>query len=262
MRKLSISCIVLLLLSSFSSAVFADQSLANQNNASINNESEQDVNSMEQEAINEGEQDLKPPDQDINSENESASNNESILDESQQNIRSEQTNNIDENIVEKSNNIDSHAVKNEENEEQQEKDETVKETVENKSSIKMGSFSISQTADSNVVNETATSKLGHIKTRSVKIYKNLNDFTQSFEAGEEYTNRVYYIKKQASVNGEQFYLLSLRASSTIGVVGWAKASDISSHDHKTIDSRSKLLYIKGTGSAYSKAWGGKKDLVY
>ncbi|REJ18348.1 MAG: mannosyl-glycoprotein endo-beta-N-acetylglucosamidase [Bacillaceae bacterium] len=262
MRKLSISCIVLLLLSSFSSAVFADQSLANQNNASINNESEQDVNSMEQEAINEGEQDLKPPDQDINSENESASNDESILDESQQNIRSEQTNNIDENIVEKSNNIDSHAVKNEENEEQQEKDETVKETVENKSSIKMGSFSISQTADSNVVNETATSKLGHIKTRSVKIYKNLNDFTQSFEAGEEYTNRVYYIKKQASVNGEQFYLLSLRASSTIGVVGWAKASDISSHDHKTIDSRSKLLYIKGTGSAYSKAWGGKKDLVY
>ncbi|WNF33613.1 N-acetylglucosaminidase [Aeribacillus composti] len=262
MRKLSISCIVLLILSSFSSAVFADQSLANQNNASINNESEQDVNSMEQEAINEGEQDLKLPDQDINSENESASNNESILDESQQNIRSEQTNNIDENIVEKSNNIDSHAVKNEENEEQQEKDETVKETVENKSSIKMGSFSISQTADSNVVNETATSKLGHIKTRSVKIYKNLNDFTQSFEAGEEYTNRVYYIKKQASVNGEQFYLLSLRASSTIGVVGWAKASDISSHDHKTIDSRSKLLYIKGTGSAYSKAWGGKKDLVY
>ncbi|RKJ23338.1 mannosyl-glycoprotein endo-beta-N-acetylglucosamidase, partial [Butyricicoccus sp. 1XD8-22] len=32
--------------------------------------------------------------------------------------------------------------------------------------------------------------------------------------------------------------------------------------HKGVDKKKKTLYVKGTGKAFSKAWGGKKDYVY
>ena len=110
--------------------------------------------------------------------------------------------------------------------------------------------------------ETNVSRLGHIRNGSVVIYKNIGDSTTSFTAGSTYTNAVYYIKKQVIVNGMTYYLLSTQPSSERGVVGWAKSTDLSTNSHTVVDQESKTFFITGTGSAYSKAWGGKKDFVY
>ncbi|GGJ52147.1 SH3 domain-containing protein [Virgibacillus salexigens] len=110
------------------------------------------------------------------------------------------------------------------------------------------------------INKTATSKLGHIRNSQVQIYS--EDFMTSKEAGSVYTHAVYYIKAQTSYQGKTYYLISKKPSSTEGVVGWVKASDLSTHSHKGIDRKAKTLYFKGTGSAYDTAWGGSKNLVY
>ncbi|EQB38117.1 hypothetical protein M948_05960 [Virgibacillus sp. CM-4] len=110
------------------------------------------------------------------------------------------------------------------------------------------------------INKTATSKLGHIRNSQVQIYS--EDFMTSKEAGSVYTHAVYYIKAQTSYQGKTYYLISKKPSSTEGVVGWVKASDLSTHSHKGVDRKAKTLYFKGTGSAYNTAWGGSKNLVY
>src|SRR5699024_1802047 len=46
------------------------------------------------------------------------------------------------------------------------------------------------------------------------------------------------------------------------VVGWVKASDMSTHSHKGKDKYSKRYYLTGEGNAYAKAWGGSKDFAY
>ncbi|GIN23184.1 SH3 domain-containing protein [Siminovitchia fordii] len=116
---------------------------------------------------------------------------------------------------------------------------------------------------SNVVQakESKTSRLGHIKNSKVRIYKTLGS-PSSIAAGSGHTNSVYYIKKQSIINGQTYYLISKQPSSTKGVIGWVKSTDMSSYRHIGIDKIVKKFYIKGTGRAYSKAWGGKKDLVY
>ncbi|APC50322.1 hypothetical protein BME96_16475 [Virgibacillus halodenitrificans] len=108
--------------------------------------------------------------------------------------------------------------------------------------------------------ESSTSRLGHIRSGSL-IYKTIGDVSTAFNA-DTYTNAVYYIKKQATVGNQLYYLISTQASSTDGVVGWMKAEDLNTHYHVGIDTESKTLYVKGNGSAYSKAWGGSKDLVF
>ncbi|SEO24428.1 bifunctional autolysin [Amphibacillus marinus] len=110
--------------------------------------------------------------------------------------------------------------------------------------------------------ESRTSKLGHIRNANVRIYDSYTNLSNYQTAGSSLTNAVYYIKLQADYNGETFYLLSTQPSAVNGVVGWAKATDLSSNDHVGINNQSKNFYIKGTGSAYSKAWGGSKDLVF
>src|SRR5699024_11119241 len=85
---------------------------------------------------------------------------------------------------------------------------------------------------------------------------------KSFKAGSKYTNAVYYIKRQAVVGSDTYYLLSTNPSATTGVVGWAKSTDLSTHDHKGVDKIAKVFTIKGTGKATSKAWGGKQDEVH
>ncbi|AIF45596.1 N-acetylmuramoyl-L-alanine amidase family protein [Virgibacillus sp. SK37] len=110
------------------------------------------------------------------------------------------------------------------------------------------------------IETSSTSKLGHIRSNSV-IYPDIEN-RSNYKDAAPYTNAVYYIKKQAKVNGELFYLISKKPSSTHGVVGWLKASDLSVHAHTSVDSKAKTFYLKGTGTAYTKAWGGAKDLVY
>ncbi|WP_269412623.1 N-acetylglucosaminidase [Lentibacillus daqui] len=110
--------------------------------------------------------------------------------------------------------------------------------------------------------ESNTSKLGHIRSEKVNIYKTISDTSTKFAAGEEYTNQVYYIKRQAKIGEQTFYLISLTPSREDGVIGWVQADDLSLHDHVGVDKKKKTLYFTGKGSAYTKAWGGSKDLVY
>ena len=110
--------------------------------------------------------------------------------------------------------------------------------------------------------ETNTSQLGHIRNGNVKIYSTLGDSTSAITAGSAYTNAVYYIKKDAVINGQHYHLLSKSPSSGKGVVGWAKAGDIQTQPHTTVDKKVKTFIINGTGCAYNKAWGGSKDFVY
>src|SRR5690625_4055662 len=112
------------------------------------------------------------------------------------------------------------------------------------------------------VQESKTSKLGHIRSTNVDIYKNINNLSSSKKVGDKYTHAVYYIKKQANVNGQVYYLISKEPSSTKGVVGWVKSQDLSTHAHVGVDKKSKNFYIKGTGKAYDTSWGGNKNLVY
>ena len=108
--------------------------------------------------------------------------------------------------------------------------------------------------------ESKTSLLGHIRSGNVLIYNELEG--SSFKAGEQYTNAVYYIKRQAKLNNETFYLISLQPSDTKGVVGWVKSNDLSTHRHVGVDKQKKTFFIKGNGKATTKAWGGNKDTVY
>ncbi|MFP7200032.1 N-acetylglucosaminidase [Lysinibacillus halotolerans] len=110
--------------------------------------------------------------------------------------------------------------------------------------------------------EYSTSKLGHLNNADVLIYKDYTKASSSFKAGSQYMNAVYYIKKQAIHNGDTFYLMSTQPSSTSGVVGWVKSSNVQVLAHATISGQKKTLYVKGNGRAYRKAWGGTKDVIY
>lgn len=110
--------------------------------------------------------------------------------------------------------------------------------------------------------ESKTSRLGHLKTASVRIYKNYEEQSQSVEAGTTYTHEVYYIKKQAIYNEELYYLISRNPSSKNGVVGWVKSAEMTTFKHVKVDATPKTVLIKGSGSAYTKAWGGRRNYSY
>lgn len=112
-----------------------------------------------------------------------------------------------------------------------------------------------------VKEESVTSKLGHLKNESVQIFKTIGDYSSAFTA-KGLTNAVYYIKKQASVNGETYYLLSSQPSSEKGLIGWVHSGNVDTRTHVGVDTIPKTFYVKGTGKAYSKAWGGEKDIVF
>src|SRR5690606_13445858 len=80
-------------------------------------------------------------------------------------------------------------------------------------------------------------------------------------AGTANTGEVFYIKKQATYNNVLYYLISRNPSAVTGVIGWVKATDMSSAEHSTINSTKKVLYIKGSGNAYGNAWGGTKNQI-
>ncbi|MEK4566384.1 GW dipeptide domain-containing protein [Alkalihalobacillus sp. FSL R5-0424] len=105
----------------------------------------------------------------------------------------------------------------------------------------------------------STSRLGHLKGNA-KIYKNLGD-TNTLNTSQ-YTNAVYYIKQEASYDGATYYLISKEPSASKGTVGWVKSSELTTHAHKGVDREKRAFQVKGTGKAYTKAWGGSKDHVY
>ncbi|MCC2250636.1 N-acetylglucosaminidase [Virgibacillus sp. AGTR] len=109
---------------------------------------------------------------------------------------------------------------------------------------------------------SATSRLGKIKSETAKIYKGLGDETTTINAGSTYTNKVFYIKRKSQIDNKIYYLLSNKPSSTEGTIGWVKKEDVNSYTHEGIDNNSKNLYLKGTGLAYDRPWGGKENIIY
>ncbi|SES88057.1 SH3-like domain-containing protein [Oceanobacillus limi] len=108
-----------------------------------------------------------------------------------------------------------------------------------------------------------TSKLGHIRSKQVRIYQDplLKDDYET--AGTEYTNHVYYIKQQLKKGTEVYYLISKKPSSSEGTVGWVNSKDMQVYSHVGVDRREKEFeVINGSGKAYNRAWGGSKNLVY
>jgi len=112
------------------------------------------------------------------------------------------------------------------------------------------------------IKESKTSRLGHLNSSSVRIYKDVENQSAYTQAGSENTNEVYYIKLQTVYNNSTYYLLSRNSSSTTGVLGWVKSTDTHTFEHRTVDKNAKTLYIKGSGSAYTKAWGGRKNYSF
>ena len=112
------------------------------------------------------------------------------------------------------------------------------------------------------IKESRTSRLGHLNSSSVRIYKNVAKQSEYTQAGSKNTNEVYYIKLQTVYNNSTYYLISRNPSSTKGVLGWVKSTDMKTYEHKQVDNNRKTLFIKGSGSAYTKAWGGRKNFSF
>ncbi|GAB4073154.1 autolysin Ami [Barrientosiimonas marina] len=110
------------------------------------------------------------------------------------------------------------------------------------------------------VDTSPISRLGHLRSGAT-IYNSVGDPSSAFSA-QDYLNRVYYIKEQALFAGDTYYLISTKASSTKGTIGWVKTADMSTHKHVGVDKKSKTFTVKGTGHGYDTAWGGDKNLVY
>src|SRR5699024_12340438 len=93
--------------------------------------------------------------------------------------------------------------------------------------------------------------------------KQVKESTQrnASEAGSKHTPSNYYVKKEAEVSGETYYLISTEPSATKGTIGWVHADDVKSYTHEGVDKKSKTLYLNGEGNARSKAWGASKDFV-
>lgn len=108
--------------------------------------------------------------------------------------------------------------------------------------------------------EKSISRIGHIRARGTQIFKSPKNLKETIGT-RKYKNSSYYIKKQAKYYKEKFFLLSLEPSAVDGVIGWMKASDVHSHLHLFIDADPKTFIFKGKGRAYSRPWGGKKNLV-
>src|SRR5699024_967770 len=109
--------------------------------------------------------------------------------------------------------------------------------------------------------EQKTSRLGHIRNGNIMIYSNPAN-TKGKKAGVNATHKVYCIKKQAKLGNQLYYLISTSPSAAKNTLGWVKSQDMSTHVHKGVDKKSKQFVVKGTGKAYTKAWGGEKDKVY
>src|SRR5699024_369658 len=118
----------------------------------------------------------------------------------------------------------------------------------------------SQTLKMPQITESDTSQLGHIRGGERYIYESIGG--ESFKAAPTYTNAVYYIKRQAKVESETYYLLSQSPSDTRGVVGWMRASDLSILAHVGVSKTPKQLLLNGKGKGTRKAWGGSKDIVH
>src|SRR5690625_4634300 len=199
---------------------------------------------------NDAQEDATNDEQDDESADENETAEENASEESnEENVEEEPTNDEQSNEEEKQS----------ESEEAQSDDKSddeaaTEETEEEKENNEMSTFASKPQTSS-------TSRLGHIRGGDDrKIYKTLGG--KSTQPSSKHWNKVYYIKRQAKIDSETYYLLSCSPSASKNVVGWMNAKDLETHKHQGVSRESHQMIIKGTGRATSKAWGGSKDVVH
>lgn len=109
--------------------------------------------------------------------------------------------------------------------------------------------------------EKLISKIGHIRAGESYIYRAPDDLSKPVSS-KSYQHCGYFIKKQVVYRDEKFYLISTEPSAVNGVAGWMKATDMASHAHVQVDFDPKQFKLLGTGRAYDRPWGGKKNLIF
>lgn len=112
------------------------------------------------------------------------------------------------------------------------------------------------------IKKQTTSKLGQIESASTPIYEDPVNQAKYQQAGQAHTNKSYYIKQQATLDGQTYYLISDQPSSKKGTIGWVKSQDIKVYSHTGVDHERKLMRMTGSGAAYDRAWGGTDRLVF
>lgn len=105
------------------------------------------------------------------------------------------------------------------------------------------------------------SKLAHLKAHATDIFRAPNDHERA-ENAKKYKNRVYHVKREATYQFENYYLLSTRASGTEGVIGWIRATEATAHVHTLVDRDRKDLTLTGKGFAATAPWGGSQQYVH
>lgn len=105
------------------------------------------------------------------------------------------------------------------------------------------------------------SKLAHLKAYTTYVYKAPNEEEGKTDA-QHLKNKVYYVKREATYQFENYYLLSTKPSGEDGVIGWIRGIETSAHVHTLVDNDKKTFYLKGRGYASTDPWGGKRQFVH
>lgn len=105
------------------------------------------------------------------------------------------------------------------------------------------------------------SRLAHLKGHSSYIY-NSPHIKEDKQSTDKYKHRVYYVKREADYHFDKYYLLSTKPSGIDGVIGWIKATEVTSHIYTIIDNDKKRFKISGNGRATIVPWGGNKQKAY
>lgn len=105
------------------------------------------------------------------------------------------------------------------------------------------------------------SRLAHLKAYTTYIFEAPNSDENKRDA-QILKNKVYYVKREATYQFENYYLLSTEPSGVDGVIGWIRGIETSSHVHTVVDFDKKTFYLLGRGFASTEPWGGKRQYVH
>lgn len=73
-----------------------------------------------------------------------------------------------------------------------------------------------------LVKQSHTSKLRHLKSKDSVIYSKLAENAESKKVGKKRTNAVYYIKEEAQVRRNTYYLISTDSSREKGFLAGSR----------------------------------------
>lgn len=110
-------------------------------------------------------------------------------------------------------------------------------------------------------NESIVSKVARIKGGESFIYKSPQDLTFK-DSSRKFKKRMLYVKKQATINKEKYYLISTDPSAVTGVIGWMKDENLNTRNHLRIDEDPKEFIVIGSGKAMDGPWGTDNNIIY